>query len=120
MQSPTARTLAECRSRGWIAVVTERWNPYAHVRQDLFGWMDVLALDLLHGIAIGIQTTSSTNHASRVEKVRELAGPWLVVPGHEAWVWSWSKKGPRGGRKLWTLREERVDSAPLPGAECDE
>ncbi len=42
--SPTSRSLAECRKRGWTAQVVEHWNPHAHIRQDLFGVIDIVAL----------------------------------------------------------------------------
>jgi hypothetical protein len=42
--SPTQRTLAECRKRGWVCQVVEKWNPHARIRQDLFGCIDIVAL----------------------------------------------------------------------------
>jgi hypothetical protein len=35
--SPTARSLAHLRELGYKARVVEKWNPWAKVRQDLFG-----------------------------------------------------------------------------------
>ena len=42
--TPTARTLATMRQEGWTVQVVERWNPHARIRQDLFGWADLLAV----------------------------------------------------------------------------
>ena len=42
--TPTARTLAAMRREGWTVQVVERWNPHARIRQDLFGWADLLAV----------------------------------------------------------------------------
>jgi hypothetical protein len=105
--SPTQRTLAECRKRGWVAQVVEKWNPHAKVRQDLFGCIDVVALTD-RGI-LGIQACAGASHAARAAKMR--AEPktlaWLKSGGVLE-VWSWAKRGPRGGRKVWTLREEAI------------
>lgn len=42
--SPTARTLAECRKRGWIAQVVERRIPKSFVTVDFIGCIDVIAI----------------------------------------------------------------------------
>ena len=106
--SPTQRTLAHARKLGYLCAITERWNVYAKIRQDLYGFIDVLAFDKDNIIAI--QTTSGSNHAARVEKI--LASPiamaWLVQVNRKIEVWSWAKQGPRGKRKTWVLRREPV------------
>lgn len=105
--SPTQRTLAECRKRGWTAAVVERWNPHARIRQDLFGCIDIVALTP-NGI-LGIQACAGSSHVARMTK--SLAEPrlsaWRDAGGGFA-VWSWAKRGARGKRKTWTLREEAV------------
>ena len=89
----------------------EKWNPHAKIRQDLFGWIDILALDPKTGQIHGVQTTSGAHVAARVEKVR--AWPhlqaWLKA-GHRAVVHGWDKRNDRqrGKRKIWTLREVDV------------
>lgn len=105
--TPTQRTLAECRRRQWTAQVVERWNPHARIRQDLFGVIDIIALTP-DGI-LGIQACAGASHAARLAKVRAepRMAHWLEAGGLIA-VWSWAKRGERGKRKLWTLREERV------------
>lgn len=116
--SPTARTLAECRKRGWTAQVVERWSQYARKTLDLFGVIDVVAIvpreagpralvGIPQGAILGIQTTSDAHHSDRRAKI-------LAEPRARAWVkaggrlelWSWSKRGDRGKRKLWSLRVE--------------
>lgn len=98
--SPTQRSLAEMRHRGYIAAITERWNPFARIRQDLFGFVDVLCVG--NGETVAVQTTSAANMASRVAKISEAealgeirkAGWRIVVHG-------WRKNA--AGR--WVLRE---------------
>lgn len=108
--SPTQRSLAECRKRGWEAQVVERFNVWSKRRVDLFGVIDIVAITE-DGI-LAIQATSGTNHASRVAKIGEepRAAKWVKAGGILE-VWSWAKRGPRGGRKTWTLRVERVGAA---------
>jgi hypothetical protein len=108
MTSPTQRSLKLLRDRGYVAVVTERWNPYARLRQDLFGFIDIVALSSIYGI-IAVQTTSGANMAARISKIRELpaAKVWLKVGGHIV-VHGWRKVGARGKRKLWECREVRL------------
>lgn len=96
-----------------VAVV-ERWNPYARIRQDLFGCIDIVALEP-HTAIIGVQTTSGSNLAAR--RTKALAEPrlrlWLEAGGAFT-LHGWSKQGQRGKRKLWTLREEQITLADLP------
>lgn len=101
--SPTSRSLAELRKRGYPLVqVVEKWNPHARVRQDLFGVVDVLAVgeDI-----VAVQATSRSNVASRVTKIAESeATPHLRKAGIRLLVHGWSKN--RSGR--WQLHEVDV------------
>lgn len=100
--SPTSRSLAYCREQGWPVEVVERWIPQARRRKDLFGFIDLVAITP-DGI-LGIQATSGSNVSARVEKAKDQPhyGAWLAFARAE--VWGWAKQGPRGKRKVWTLR----------------
>ena len=100
MTSPTQRTLDHLRAAGYPLVqVVERWNPHAKVRQDLFGIVDVLAVNEA-GI-VAVQTTSASNVAARITKITDSpALPILRKAGIRVLVHGWTK---RKGR--WTLRE---------------
>lgn len=109
MSSPTARSLEECRRRGWPAGVVEKWislpgHPGGGVRKDLFGAIDVIALDGQPG-SLGIQATSGSNASARLEKAAAIPeiGAWLDA-GNRFQVWAWRKAGPRGKRKTWQVR----------------
>lgn len=105
--SPTQRTLAALRSAGWICAVVERWNAHAGVRQDLFGFADILAIR--PGVILAIQVTTGGNHAARRAKLdgEPRVRDWLAAGGAVE-LWSWSLRGERGKRKLWTSRVEAV------------
>jgi hypothetical protein len=106
--SPTQRTLAYLRGQGFQCWIVERWNAYARIRQDAFGWMDILAYRITpFSEIVGVQCTSGTNHAARRAKLRALPAVegWCKAGGFAAVV-SWTKRGPRGKRKVWTPRLE--------------
>ena len=70
--SPTARTLKRLRDSGDYPLVTivERWNAFAKIRQDLFGIIDILAIDG-KGNTVGLQVTSYSNISARVKKMED-------------------------------------------------
>jgi hypothetical protein len=106
VSSPTARTLLECRKRGWRAQVVERYNRFARRRIDLFGAIDLVVLDGQPGV-LGIQATTSPHVSDRVTKMREecreAMQDWLAA-GNRLEVWGYAQRGAKGKRKLWTLR----------------
>ena len=67
--SPTERTLALYRKQGWQCAVVEKWNPYAKVRNDAFGFIDILAYHPFKKKIIGIQTTTMANKSNRIKKM---------------------------------------------------
>jgi hypothetical protein len=111
----TQRTLARARQLGFTCGIVEKWNPHAHIRQDLFGFIDILAMREGCGL-IAIQTTSDSNRAGHRAKI--LAEPraklWLEC-GNRVELWTWGKHGDRGKRKLWQLHREEItlDAFPL-------
>jgi hypothetical protein len=112
LTSPTARSLGECRRLGWTAQVVERWNPHSKTRLDLFGGVDILALDGLPG-CLGIQATTTAHAAAREAKLRAepRMAAWLAA-GNRLEVWAWAKLGARGKRKLWTLTRRPLEPQP--------
>ena len=67
--SPTQLSLRELRKTCQSVQVVEHWNPHARIRQDLFGFIDILAL---HGSeTIAVQSTSWANVPARVRKIAE-------------------------------------------------
>lgn len=108
--SPTARTLAKLKRDGFTAGVVEKWIPQTMRRLDFLGGIDIIACG--NGEIIGIQCTTSAHAAERVEKLR--AEPRLtewMKNGGKLQVWGWSKKGPRGKRKLWQVTITELEGA---------
>jgi hypothetical protein len=112
MRSPTARTLKYFRDQGDLAEVVEKWipipkHPGGGVRRDLFDCIDVIAIQGCK--LLGIQSTSGSNHASRVTKARASDKlKRFLATGNAFEVWSWAKRGPRGKRKVWTPKVTQV------------
>ena len=111
MPSPTSRALDVCRDKlGWTACVVEKFNSFTKQRKDAFGFGDLLVCHPSVGCVL-LQVTSGANHASRETKIESEcateAMAW-IASGGGIQVWSFSKKGAAGKRKLWALRRSRA------------
>ena len=106
--SPCQRSLKKLRAEGYFCAIVEKWNPYAKIRQDLFGFIDILAIQ--GNETLGIQTTSGDHVAERVAKIKAAPGAiiWLSSSTRRVVVHGWSRRGPRGEVKKWTCREVEV------------
>ena len=102
--SPTQRSLALMRKTCSLVEVTERFNPYAKVRHDLYGFVDVLCVR--GDEVIAVQATSGPNVSARYEKLRYLPSVthWLQSATRRIEIHGWMRRGARGKRKLWTCR----------------
>lgn len=106
--SPTQRSLKKLRDEGYDLVqVVEHWNPHAHIRQDLFGIIDILAVRAETGETLAVQTTSGGEVARRIAKMEDSHA--LGVLRKANWtihVHGWRKvKVKRGGKATkWECR----------------
>lgn len=136
--TPTQRTLAYLRGEGWQCAIVEKYLKFGHMafgrRIDVYGFGDVLAChpggrDTPPQIAL-VQACAGTDHDRRARKIRgntrdsdlesmsdkeriELAKVALRAKfwkkcGGIILLISWSKRGARGERKLWTARIEEL------------
>ena len=114
MTSATERTIALLKSRGGKVFKTEHWNPYAHIRQDLMGFCDMLYIGKMtpqqsYPNIIAVQSTTGSGHAEHKRKILESDnyGPWRAAGGLVLLI-SWSKRKYKRGSKMyiWTPREE--------------
>ena len=88
--SPTQLTLRELKEQGYLAAVVEKWNPHARIRQDLFGFIDVLAVK--EGETLAIQATTDTNVPARVRKIADHENvPGVRKADWRIEVWGWKK-----------------------------
>ena len=103
----TSRTLRALRQEGYICGIVERFNRFVGlhgIRQDLFGFIDIIAIKPI-GIC-GIQSCgqSFATHDRKILE-SEIAPEWLKANGHIE-LWGWRKvKAKRGGKlMLWKPR----------------
>jgi len=118
VSSPTQRSLRYLRAiAGDMVAVVEKWNQHARIRQDLFGFADLVAV--IPGVpgTTYIQTTSSANVAHRIAKMRAEPVASRVraclATDNTVLVHGWRRAGARGRRKTWQLREVVVTAEML-------
>lgn len=67
MATPTQKSLKLLRENGYLCHIVEHWNPFAKIRQDLYGFIDILAVKKKK--ILGVQTTSRGNVSTRAKKI---------------------------------------------------
>ena len=113
--TPTQRTLRALRDRGMVCAIVEKFNAYAGphgLRQDLFGIIDVLALDPELGV-VGIQScgNSFSEHRRKIlEQRQQETVEWLSTAGTSFELWAWRKiKLNLGGKAMrWKPRVAQI------------
>lgn len=121
--SPTSRTLALLRQRGYEPWIVEVWNRFSCTRLDLWNFGDVIAIK--EGLAhLIVQTTSYSGVSARVKKI--LAEPraltWIKTGG-EIHVHGWRKVPKKKGGKqmIWVPRVVEITQEMFAhGSEEDE
>lgn len=92
------------RDQGWTVAIVEKWNPHVHIRQDLWGFADLLAFR--EDTVMLVQTTTGNNVGKRLDKIQgnTAAALWLRSSSRVINVHGWRKLGDYGKRKLWECR----------------
>lgn len=116
--------------KGWHVAIVEKWNQWAHIRQDLYGLHDLVAVRHDSNGVWGINACEDNGEVqAHIDKYlngwddpkrgRQPPNPHLPVwlaAGNRFSIFGWGKRSSdgRGSRKVWTLR---VVEAYLDGAE---
>lgn len=89
--SPTERTMVYLRKFWSIVEKTEHWNQYSRRRNDLFGFIDVLAME--NSAMLAVQATSTSNMGARVKKIlaSDKAWHWIQDYNRRIVVMGWKK-----------------------------
>jgi hypothetical protein len=148
MRSTTSRTKVLFEKEGYIVASVEKWNAHvgplvpddpimcpecgteieqfrkAGIRQDLFGFADLIAFHPEKPGIILIQSTSGGEHARRVAKIHgvDVARKWVKDPIRQIAVVSWSKRKQKlkkgwSKKSFWSPRIEfitEIDFGKLP------
>ena len=113
--TPTQRTLRELRQQGRRCAIVEKWNQHVGphgIRQDLWGIIDVLALDPDRGV-MGVQSCGNSFSAHFRKLTEDRADEcidWLRTPNTVLQIWAWRKvKLKRGGKAMrWQPRVREI------------
>ena len=95
------RSMEVLREEGYLVAVTEHWNGFAHIKQDLWNFCDILAIR--RNEVLAVQVTSAANHASRRTKIADNEYvPKVREAGIRIEVHSWRK----GASGRWEVKRE--------------
>jgi hypothetical protein len=105
--------------KGWHVEIVEKWNSWAHIRQDAYGLHDLLAIRHDNKGVWGINACEDDG-AVQAHVTKYLNGyfddkklvahrpnahlPVWLSAGNRFSIFGWGKRGARGERKTWTLR----------------
>jgi len=67
--SPTQRSLKKLRAEGYLCAIVEHFNQFAKIRQDLYGFLDILAIK--ENEICGIQTCCKGDLSKRETKIAQ-------------------------------------------------
>jgi hypothetical protein len=112
------RSREELKRQGYQTWIVEKpYNPYTKRREDCFNLFDLIAIRADIPGVLGIQACGEdiSSHISKVLEGwttprGESIGPNPYLPvwlraNNRAFIWAWRKRGERGKRKTWELRE---------------
>lgn len=103
------------RKNNYLVATVEHWNSFVKIRQDLFGFADLLVIDPFKQRTIAVQVTSRSNVSTRKRKICDYdpedkknvsynAYCW-IKSGNEILVQGWDKKKKRCKDGSWSKRE---------------
>ncbi len=102
-KKPTAllpRSMEVLRAEGYLVAVTEHWNSFAHIKQDLWNFCDLLAIR--RNEVLAVQVTDASNLAHRRTKIADNPNvPKVREAGIRIEIHSWRKVAGR-----WQMKPE--------------
>jgi hypothetical protein len=109
-------TLDTLRVAGLWADQAERWVPAVNkftgehgIRMDLFGFIDIVAIDVIKKQTIGVQAAGEGERRSHLKKITEYrkkyAEAWLMA-GNRILLFTWSKRKVNGRPKWGCIVDE--------------
>ena len=102
------RTLNQLRDEGYEAEVVERFNFFTKRKNDLFGFIDIVAIHPDKKGVLAVQFTNYANFGNHVTKIRS-------IPEHDIWLRAgneiqvWGYKPVKYGKVIrYELRRESL------------
>ncbi len=71
-KTPTQAVKKFLIEQGYEVGIVEHWNAFAKIRQDLFHFVDLIAVHPISGKILYAQVTSASNMAARVAKIKSI------------------------------------------------
>jgi len=104
-------TLKKLRNDGWLCAIVEKTIPHCFIKQDLFGFIDILAIKGSEVLAI--QTTSDKTGGNSSERVKKILAhenyPKVKKLNWKICVHGWRqlKETCKNGKpkKVWSCKE---------------
>lgn len=96
--TPTQKCLATLRADGYKVAVVEHWNPFAKIRQDLFHFIDIVAIK--EGVIKLIQVTSQSNVSARKNKILSIPEAEILVNMPAVVIEVWGLKKYKKGKSI--------------------
>lgn len=110
--SSVQRTIRALRNQGAICDIAEKWNPHVGpygIRQDLFGFIDLIVL--APNSITAVQCCTGSAYGEHLKNIldNQFAPEWLKSGG-KIQIWAWRKvKAKRGGKlMLWQPRIQDI------------
>jgi len=107
--SPTQRTLALYREKGYSIEIVERWIMGGFVRKDYLGIIDMIAINETDTIGVQSCGQAWSAHVKKItEECADSSRLWLSCPGRRLVLIGWRKmKVKRGGKAVHFVPRER-------------
>lgn len=70
-KTPTQAAIKYLKGLGYAVGIVEHWNSWAKIRQDLFGFIDLIAVSP-SGVVLYAQVTSASNMSARIKKIKSI------------------------------------------------
>jgi hypothetical protein len=112
------RSREELKRQGYATWIVEKpYNSWTKRREDLFNLFDLIGVRADCIGVVGIQACGEdvSEHITKIldgyttdKGISVPPNPYLRVwlqSGNRAFIWAWRKRGERGKRKTWELRE---------------
>ena len=87
--TPTQRSLKYLREEGYTVAIVERWNPWVNIRQDLFGFIDLLAIRKDETLAVQVTASGVSSRLKKISESELL--PKVREAGWKIQVHGWRK-----------------------------
>ena len=100
-----------------MVAIVEHWNQWAHIKQDLYGFIDLVCIRPDRVGVMGVNPCGEdasihirkymegwTDPKGKFHEPNKCLPVWLKA-GNPFFLWAWRKRGDRGKRKVWHLKQ---------------